>query len=93
MPSKQPAPSYEDLYKQLEEKVALLEQGGLSLDDSLTAYEEAVGLAQQCQALLDKAELRITRLRETIVPSDAYVAEPEDEDDMSTIEIDDEEVI
>jgi exodeoxyribonuclease VII small subunit len=90
MPSK-PAPQFEELYKQLEEKVALLEQGGLSLDDSLAAYEEAVGLAQQCQEMLDKAELRITRLRESIVPADAYVAEPVD--DMAAVEIDDEEVL
>lgn len=90
-PSK-PTPPFEELYKQLEEKVALLEQGGLSLDDSLAAYEDAVGLAQQCQAMLDNAELRITRLRESIAASDAYVAEPEDID-MSTVEIDDEEVL
>jgi exodeoxyribonuclease VII small subunit len=90
-PSK-PTPPFEELYKQLEEKVALLEQGGLSLDDSLAAYEDAVGLAQQCQAMLDNAELRITRLRESIAAPDAYVAEPEDID-MSTVEIDDEEVL
>jgi exodeoxyribonuclease VII small subunit len=93
MPPAKPTPSFEELYKQLEEKVALLEQGGLSLDDSLSAYEEAVGLAQQCQAMLDKAELRITRLRESIAAPDAYVAEPEDEEDMSEVEIDDEEVL
>jgi exodeoxyribonuclease VII small subunit len=93
MPSKPNQPPFEELYKQLEEKVALLEQGGLSLDDSLSAYEEAVGLAQQCQALLDTAELRITRLRESIASADAYVAEPDDDDEMSRIEIDDEEVL
>ena len=96
MPSKQqPTPPFEELYKQLEEKVALLEQGGLSLDDSLSTYEEAVGLAQQCQAMLDQAELRITRLRESIAAPDAYVAEPpEDEaEDMSRIELEDEEVL
>jgi exodeoxyribonuclease VII small subunit len=92
MPSSKPTPAFEDLYKQLEEKVALLEQGGLSLDDSLAAYEVAVGLAQQCQEMLDKAELRITRLRETIAPADAYVAEAT-ADDMSAVEIDDEEVL
>lgn len=54
------------MYHQLEEKVSLLEQGGLSLDDSLSAYEEAVSLAQRCQQMLDGAELRITRLRETV---------------------------
>ena len=59
-------PPFEELYRQLEEKVALLEQGGLSLDDSLAAYEAAVQLAQTCQQLLDTAELRITRLKETM---------------------------
>ncbi len=58
--------TFEDLYRQLEEKVSRLEQGGLSLDDSLSTYEEAVSLAQRCQKILDQAELRITRLRESL---------------------------
>jgi len=66
MPGSKSKPTFEELYKQLEEKVGLLEQGGLSLDDSLAAYEDAVGLAQKCQQMLDGAELRITKLRETI---------------------------
>ena len=63
-------PSFEELYQQLEEKVTRLEQGGLSLDDSLTTYEEAVALAQRCQQLLDGAELRITRLKESLAVTD-----------------------
>jgi exodeoxyribonuclease VII small subunit len=78
MPSSKSKPTFEELYRQLEEKVALLEQGGLSLDDSLAAYEEAVGLAQKCQQMLDGAELRITRLRETIA-ADREQFEDEDE--------------
>jgi exodeoxyribonuclease VII small subunit len=66
MPAPRAKQSFEDLYKLLEEKVSLLEQGGLSLDDSLSAYEEAVTYAQRCQQLLDRAELRITKLRETM---------------------------
>ena len=66
MPAPRAKQSFEELYKLLEEKVSLLEQGGLSLDDSLSAYEEAVTYAQRCQQLLDRAELRITRLRETM---------------------------
>ncbi len=65
-------PPFEELYQQLEEKVGRLEQGGLSLDDSLTTYEEAVGLAQRCQQLLDRAELRITRLKESIHGGESY---------------------
>jgi exodeoxyribonuclease VII small subunit len=70
MPASKARPSFEDLYKQLEAKVSQLEQGGLSLDDSLAAYEEAVGLAQRCQQMLEQAELRITRLKESVVSTE-----------------------
>ena len=79
-------PSFEDLYTQLETKVALLEKGGLSLDDSLAAYEEAVGLAQKCQEMLDGAELRITKLRETISASEAYIAASPAEAELAELE-------
>ena len=81
MPSakSKPTPTFEELYRQLEEKVALLEQGGLSLDDSLSAYEEAVGLAQKCQQMLDGAELRITKLRETIAAGNETFESEDDE--------------
>lgn len=73
---------FEELYTQLEAKVSLLEQGGLSLDDSLSTYEAAVELARRCQQLLDDAELRITKLKETVVSSVAYATEaPLDEAD------------
>jgi exodeoxyribonuclease VII small subunit len=84
MPSpKTKQPPFEELYRQLEEKVVLLEQGGLSLDDSVAAYEAAVTLAQRCQQLLDGAELRITRLRQTIAAAepDAFGAETGDDED------------
>ena len=90
MPTSKAKQPFEELYKQLEEKVALLEQGGLSLDDSLSAYEEAVGLAQKCQEMLDQAELRITRLRESIAAPDAYNADAIEDDEVL---IDDEEVL
>jgi exodeoxyribonuclease VII small subunit len=84
MPPSKSRPSFEELYRQLEARVAQLEQGGLSLDDSLAAYEEAVSLAQRCQQLLERAELRVTRLRESVasaaVPGGAPGFEDEDED-------------
>jgi len=85
MPARSQKPSFEELYRQLEEKVSLLEQGGLSLDDSLAAYEDAVTLAKNCQQLLDNAELRITRLRSTIAAGD------DDENDESGFELDEDE--
>lgn len=65
MPAARSKQSFEELYNQLETKIALLEKGGLSLDDAISAYEDAVGLAQRCQKLLETAELRITRLKQS----------------------------
>ena len=76
-------PTFEELYRQLEEQVARLEQGGLSLDDSLAAYEEAVLLAQRCQQMLDEAELKITTLRDNFgvaEPPPVYSATDEQDD-------------
>ena len=57
--------SFEQLYKQLEETVGKLEKGGLPLEDSIALYEEGMELAKRCQTLLDSAEQRITKLRES----------------------------
>jgi exodeoxyribonuclease VII small subunit len=57
--------AFEELYRRLEETVSKLERGGLSLEESITLYEEGMELAKRCQALLDRAEQRITKLRES----------------------------
>jgi exodeoxyribonuclease VII small subunit len=79
MPTPRAKQSFEELYQLLEEKVSLLEQGGLSLDDSLQAYEEAMTYAQRCQKLLDGAELRITRLRETMNGTPSAEVDPDED--------------
>lgn len=56
--------SFEDVYRRLEESVRRLEEGGLTLDQSIALFEEGMTLAQQCRGLLDQAELRVTTLRD-----------------------------
>ncbi len=56
--------TYEELLRRLEETVERLEDGGLSLDEAMSAYEEGVRLATQCQKLMDTAEQRIQELQE-----------------------------
>ncbi len=56
---------FEALYRRLEETVAKLEEGGLTLDESLALYEEGMKLARRCQELLRDAELRVSRLQES----------------------------
>jgi exodeoxyribonuclease VII small subunit len=60
----QTAPSFETLYQELEEAVRRLEAGEMSLEESLALFERASHLAEQCNALLDQAELRVQRLVE-----------------------------
>jgi len=60
--------SFEDLYAKLEDTVARLEAGGLSLDDSIALYEQGMELARRCQERLDEAEQKITTLKESFAP-------------------------
>ncbi len=57
--------SFEELFRRLEETVAKLEEGGLTLSQSLALYEEGMTLAQRCQEMLNSAELKIRQLKET----------------------------
>ncbi len=55
---------FETVYKRLEETVSRLDEGGLTLEQSLALYEEGMKLAQRCQELLSQAELKVTKLQE-----------------------------
>lgn len=56
--------TFEEAYAELEKIVQELESGGLTLDRSLTLYEEGQKLAAYCQHLLENAELRVSELGE-----------------------------
>lgn len=53
------AEKFETSLKKLEELVRRLEEGSLSLDDSLKAFEEGVKHAVFCSGKLDEAERRV----------------------------------
>lgn len=50
---------FEDAMKRLEEIVALLEKGELSLEESIKIFEEGMKMSRICSNKLDKAEKRI----------------------------------
>jgi exodeoxyribonuclease VII small subunit len=54
--------SFEDLYRELEDTVRKLESGDLPLAESLALFERSTQLTEQCNALLDDAELRVRQL-------------------------------
>jgi exodeoxyribonuclease VII small subunit len=55
--------SFEALYGELADVVSQLEEGDdLTLAESLTLFERGAALAEQCNALLDQAEVRVRQL-------------------------------
>ena len=55
-------PSFEPSLSRLEEIVRLLEEGKLPLEDSLTLFEEGVGLSRTCLEVLGNAERKVEML-------------------------------
>jgi exodeoxyribonuclease VII small subunit len=69
MTAKRQDPPFEELYRRLEDTVEKLERGGLPLEQSIALYEEGMELAKRCQKILDGAEQRITKLRDSFAQS------------------------
>ncbi len=51
--------SFEEAVTRLEQIVRAMEEGKLSLDDSLAMFEEGVSLVRFCNGRLDTAEQRV----------------------------------
>lgn len=64
VPGGQPEPTFELALQRLEEIVARLESGELTLDESLALFEEGVRLSRICGARLSEAEQKIEKLIE-----------------------------
>lgn len=72
-PEPSPVADFERSLDALEQLVERMEQGDMSLDDSLAAYEQGVGLYRRCQTALEAAEMRVRLLTD---PQDPTSAEP-----------------
>ncbi len=56
--------SFEDALKKLEETVTQLEEGKLTLDESLRKFEEGIMLSRLCTQILQDANKKIEMLTE-----------------------------
>ncbi len=54
--------SFEETIKEFQKIATELENGDLSLEDSVSKFEEGMKLSKQCNDLLENAEKRITIL-------------------------------
>ena len=64
MARKKSALDFEQSLNALQSVVERLETGELSLEDSLTAFEQGVTLTRECQAALAQAEQKVNLLLE-----------------------------
>ncbi len=57
-------PNFEQALSDLEQLVEAMEQGDLSLEESLKQFETGIALASSCQQSLQKAEQKVEQLIE-----------------------------
>lgn len=69
---------FEQSLDELEQLVAKMEGGELSLDESLRSFERGIALFRNCQSALEQAELRVKLLLD---PNDPDSAQPFDTDE------------
>jgi exodeoxyribonuclease VII small subunit len=76
------APSFEAMMERLQSLVGTLEQGNMSLEESIKSFEEGVALVKRCTEVLDQAERRIQKLtRDAEGKPSAVPVEGDDEAD------------
>ena len=73
---KSTGPGFEKSLQELEDLVEKMEQGDLSLEDSLAHFEKGVQLSRACQKALKEAEQKVEILmrkndQEDLVPFDS----------------------
>jgi exodeoxyribonuclease VII small subunit len=54
--------NFEVALKELEDIVAKMEKGGLSLEESINSFEQGVALTNLCQNILKKSEQKVQAL-------------------------------
>jgi exodeoxyribonuclease VII small subunit len=55
-------PTFEAMMERLQDLVARLEAGNLTLEDSIRSFEEGMDLVRRCTEVLNQAEERIRKL-------------------------------
>ena len=70
-------PSFESAMAELEQLVEKMEDGELTLDESLRAFERGVVLTRLCQNELKNAELKVQQLNNDGGLEELEIADPE----------------
>ena len=60
--TKKDTANFETSLKKLEKIIEKLEDGDISLEDSVKSFEEGIGLVKECQKQLSRSELKVKKL-------------------------------
>lgn len=61
---------FESSLAELESLVKTMEEGKMTLEESLAAYERGITLTKHCQSVLEDAKRRITEIQNSETPGD-----------------------
>jgi exodeoxyribonuclease VII small subunit len=75
MAKKDKTPSFEGNIEKLQEIVEAIESGNLGIEETITKYEEGGKIIKSCREILDKAELKISRLVENSDKTEPFIPE------------------
>ena len=73
----QPEFNFEEALEELERLVSSMEEGELSLEDSMKAFEKGIKLTRECQTALQKAEQKVQILLNESGETQAFDVEDE----------------
>ena len=68
---------FEEALQELERLVSSMEEGELSLEDSMKAFEKGIKLTRECQTALQKAEQKVQILLNESGETQAFEVEDE----------------
>jgi len=71
---------FEAALEQLEELVSAMEEGELSLEESLQSFEKGIKLTRECQSALNKAEQKVQKLVDDAGTTEALDFDSAEED-------------
>ncbi|MEP0861194.1 MAG: exodeoxyribonuclease VII small subunit [Ignavibacterium sp.] len=69
--------SFEEKLKRLEQISEILESGDVKLEESISLFEEGIKLSKECLAILENAELKITKLKKEVSNKSNYEGDDE----------------
>lgn len=80
-PENQENLTFEEAIIQLRETVQSLEAGNATLDEATNLFEKGMNLANICNELLSRAELKVTNLQEEFEQQMQMLQNPENSED------------